>query len=314
MYSLTKLEGCLFKMNMDEIVSTLQASYQQPLNGRKQRRIVFWFDQGKEFMDYIEGIPLDDDVRVHILTVSNSFFLKYLLEDKDITSHFLIYCDLEIFWCYVSEKRYGFNDYPKSFMALYIYLTISALSHSSDVKFLTTVKKDAAEHHEPNSSFFIDRWMHHETDYLIYDKLAESIEREIKLANRVPKLSIPRAADSFPYFDKMIILNIANSLEKKLEDYTDYIKLINFRRVKHAHKKYHNIYEALFCTVKIFEFYKKHNLAIQQDQGLDMYHAYVEEYNKMDTYYSKFYAAFDKETNSGIMNKLKSMVENLAQG
>lgn len=413
-------------MNIDEIVNTLRTTFQQPLHDGEQRKIVFWFDKDQEFIDYIDDIIIED-VKVHKLTENNSFYTKYLLEEMDPASHYLIYStldmsmednwlldtllysktfyadkislimnelqidpslrsvikkyekffgnkerfrkfkaygitshsqetielaimsvlcnlkspdfedvlkvvlmdtlddsenkyldliekyfDINVFWNYVSE-RFGFEQDNKSLKTLFIHLTVTTLSHSVNEKHLSLVRNYIANRNKSNAMVFIDHWMHHKTDYFVFDQLTETVEKEIRLAEIVNQLPVEefKTADTFPYFDKAIIMYIANSLDARLEDYDEYIKLINLRRAKHFYERFQYIYEALYYTVKMFEFYKKHSLGIPQTHAMDMFRAYVEKYHKMDTYYRKFYVAFDNEPNSEILKKLKEMVENL---
>lgn len=413
-------------MNIDEIINTLKTTFQQPLDDGEQRKIVFWFDKDQEFIDYIDEIIIEN-VKLHKLTESNSFYTKYLLEEEDPASHYLIYTtqdmgtednwlldtllysksfyadkislimnelkidaslrsvvkkyekffgnkdrlrkfkafdittfseetielaimsvlcnlkspdfedvvkiilmdnlndsenkyldligkffDTQVFWKYVSE-RYGFEQSKPTLKGLFLHLTVSALSHAIEERHLSLIKNYIATRNKSNAFVFIDHWMHHKSDYHVYDELAEIAEKEIKLADIVNQLPVDefKTADTFPYFDKAIIIYIANSLEARLEDYEEYIKLINLRRAKHFYEQYQYIYEALYYTVKMFEFYKKYSLGIPKAQALDMFRAYVNEYHQMDTFYRKFYVAYDNETNSEILKKLKVMVENL---
>ncbi|WP_431809864.1 BREX-1 system phosphatase PglZ type A [Brevibacillus agri] len=413
-------------MNIDEIINTLKTTFHPPLDDGEQRKIVFWFDKDQEFVDYIDEIILEN-VKVHKLTEGNSFYTKYLLEEEDPASHYLIYTiqdmatednwlldtllysksfyadkislimnelkidaslrsvvkkyekffgnkdrlrkfkafdiitfseetielaimsvlcnlkspdfedvvkvilmdnlidnenkyldmiskffDTQVFWKYVSE-RYGFEQSNPTLKGLFLHLTVSALSHAIEERHLSLIKNYIATRNKSNAFVFIDHWMHHKTDYHVYDELAEMAEKEIKLADIVNQIPVEefKTADTFPYFDKAIIIYIANSLDARLEDYGEYIKLINLRRAKHFYDKYQSIYEALYYTVKMFEFYKKYSLGIPKAQALDMFRAYVNEYHQMDTYYRKFYVAYDNETNSEILKKLKVMVENL---
>jgi uncharacterized protein (TIGR02687 family) len=412
-------------LNLDQIISTLTATFNEPLNDGEHRKIVFWVDKDKEFVEEINQLSLDN-VKVHQLTESNNFYSKYLLEEEDPTSHYLVYTnndlsiednwlidtvyysksfyadkisllldnlgidpslraavkkyekffnkkqsqkfksygiqsyteeaievaimsvlcnlktpnleeilktilkeglseqdnkyfdlmekyfDISVFWKCVSNY-YGYDREEKSLKTLFMHLTVTTLSHSLEDAYLSNIKGFIAERNKSNALVFIDHWMHHKTDYVIYNELAERIEQEIKLVDIVQQLSIEafKDADTFPYFDKAIIIYIANGLEAAHEDYDEYIKLINLRRVKHFYEKYQFIYEALFYTVKMYEFYKKYSLGIPKVSAIDMWKSYVNEYHAMDTYYRKFYVAFDNEPNSEILKKLKAMVENL---
>lgn len=413
-------------MDIKEIVATLRESFHQPLKEGEKRKIIFWFDKDQEFTDIIDEIVIEN-VKIHKLTENNQFYTKYLLEEEDPTSHYLIYSNLDIgmeenwlidtvlysrtfyadkvslimnelkidpslrnvvkryekffgnkerfrkfkaygihsyteeiieiaiisvlcnlkspdfedalktilmdslndeenkyiglmqkffdvnvFWKHVSNK-YGYEREEKSLKTLFIHLTITALSHSVNETHLANVKEYIAERNKSNALVFIDHWMHHKTDYVTYNELAEIIEKEIKLNEIVHQMNIDdfKTADTFPYFDKAIIIYIANSLDARLEDYEEYIKLINLRRAKHFYETYKYIYEALYYTVKMHQFYKEHQGAIPQQGTLETFKAYVDDYYQMDTYYRKFYVAFDNESDSEILKKLKVMVENL---
>ncbi|NBD25623.1 BREX-1 system phosphatase PglZ type A [Paenibacillus glycinis] len=222
------------------------------------------------------------------------------------------YVGLEVFWNAVAE-RYGYEQLQKSLKTLFIHLTVTALSHAIDEVRLSQFKNYIANRNKSSALVFIDHWMHHKSDYHLYDQYAEITEKEIKLSDVVNQLAVEefKAADTFPYFDRAIIIYIANSLEDRLEDYDLYTKLINLRRVKHYYERYQSIYEALYNTVKMFEFHKKYSMGIPKTQAVDMYKAYVNDYHQMDMYYRKFYVAYDNEANSEILKKLKAMVENL---
>ena len=54
------------------------------------RKIIFWLDRDKKFINTIDEIELIG-VRKHKLNDNNYFFTKYLLEEEDTISNFLIY-------------------------------------------------------------------------------------------------------------------------------------------------------------------------------------------------------------------------------
>lgn len=222
------------------------------------------------------------------------------------------YVGLDVFWNIVAD-RYGYEPTLKSLKTLFIHLTVTTLSHAVNEERLSQIKNYIATRNKSNALVFIDHWMHHKTDYHVYDQYADIAEKEIKLSEIVNQLPVEefKAADTFSYFDKAIIIYIANSLEERLEDYDTYMKLINLRRAKHYYERYQSIYEALYYTVQMFEFHKKYSMGIPKAQAVDMYRAYVNDYHQMDMFYRKFYVAYDNDSNSEILKKLKMMVENL---
>lgn len=220
--------------------------------------------------------------------------------------------DIDIFWRYVANY-YGYVRETKTLKTLFIHLTVTAFTHSISDEYLTSVKDFIAVRNKANALVFIDHWMHHKTDGVVFDQYAEMVEQEIKLSSILQDIPVDefKQADTFPYIDKVIIIYIANNLMESLEDYEEYTKLIKLRRVKHYYEKYASIYEALYYTVKMQEFYKAHQQGIPQGSAIDLYKAYRDEYFVMDTYYRKFYVAYDEESNHELVKKLKELVEHL---
>lgn len=411
---------------MTQIESALQDIYKEPLSDGEQRKIVFWVDKDEEFSEEVGQLALDG-VKVLTLSENNQFYMKYLLEEEDPTSSYLIYTNLElssednwltdtvlysktffadrislilselqidpslravikkyekffnnkerfrkfqafgieayseetielaimsvlcnvktpdfeavlktvlmdtlddsenrhlsqlekffnidVFWTYVANY-YGYERETKTLKTLFIHLAVTAFSHSVNEKFLTDVKGFIAIRNKANSLVFIDHWMHHKTDYEVFDKYAEMVEQEIQLPNILQSVPIDefKQAETFAYIDRAVIIFIANSLMEKLEDYEEYTKLIKLRRAKHFYEKYTHIYDALYYTVKMQEFHKEYNQGVPSGQAIDIYEAYYKKYCVMDTYYRKFNVAYDEESNHELLMKLKGLVEHL---
>jgi hypothetical protein len=152
--------------------------------------------------------------------------------------------------------------------------------------------------------------MNHKSDYIVYDQYAEEIEKEIVFSRLLQSLEMDeiKGVDIFPSIDKAIILYIVDALENKLEDYSEYGKLLRLRKTKHFYEKYKYVYEGLYNCVKIFEF-RKNTPSIPIELPQTMLKSYSDKYYLMDLYYRKFYIAFDKNSSSQTLQKLRSMVE-----
>ncbi|MEC4203025.1 MULTISPECIES: BREX-1 system phosphatase PglZ type A [Bacillus] len=413
-------------MDINQIESALSDIFNEPLKDGEQRKIVFWVDKDDEFNEDIQHLTVDK-VKVHTLTERNQFQTKYLLEEEDPTSSYLIYTnmelgvednwladtvfysktfyadrislilselhidpslravikkyerffnnkerfkkfsalnienyseqiielsimsvlcnvrtpdfeevlkavlmdtldddenkylsllekffDIEVFWNYVSN-HYGYERENKSLKTLFIHLAVTAFSQLVGEENLNELSDFISNRNKTNAVVFIDHWMHHKTDYVVFDEYAKMTEQEIQLSNIINHLPVEsfKQADTFPYIDRAIIIYIANGLVTQLEDYEEYTKLIKLRRAKHYYDKFASVYEALYYTVKIHEFYKEHRQGIPQGRAIDLYQAYVNDYHLMDTYYRKFYVAYDEESNHDLLKKLKMLVENL---
>lgn len=413
-------------MNINQIEAALSDIFNEPLKDGEQRKIVFWVDKDNEFAEDIEQLTVDK-VKVHTLTDRNQFQTKYLLEEEDPESPYLIYTnmelgvednwladtvfysktfyadrvslilselhidpslravikkyerffnnkerfrkfsalnietyseqiielsiisvlcnvrtpdfeevlkavlmdtlddnenkylsllekffDIEVFWNYVSN-HYGYEREKKNLKTLFIHLAVTGFSQSFGEENLNELSDFISNRNKTNVVVFIDHWMHHKTDYVVFDEYAEMAEQEIQLSNIINNVPIEafKQADTFPYLDRAIIIYIANGLVTQLEDYEEYTKLIKLRRAKHYYDNFSSIYEALYYTVKIHEFYKEHRQGIPQGRAIDLYQSYVNDYHLMDTYYRKFYVAYDEESNHDLLKKLKVLVENL---
>ncbi|MDV2581668.1 BREX-1 system phosphatase PglZ type A [Alkalibacillus haloalkaliphilus] len=82
-------------MEVQQIIDNLSKMFGGTLSSYEKRRIVFWVDKDEEFLNIISEIEIPE-VKVHHLTANNSFQTKYLLEEEDTESHYLIYTNQEI--------------------------------------------------------------------------------------------------------------------------------------------------------------------------------------------------------------------------
>ncbi|MDR2571131.1 MAG: BREX-1 system phosphatase PglZ type A [Oscillospiraceae bacterium] len=72
-------------LDLKQITDKLKAEFTEDT-----RKIVFWYDDAAEFVDEIESFDIGV-AKLHILTLTNQFSTKYLLERQDIDSNYLIY-------------------------------------------------------------------------------------------------------------------------------------------------------------------------------------------------------------------------------
>src|SRR5699024_4473093 len=77
-------------MDIDTIKQDLIRRFAAPLPEFYQRRIIFWYDEEREFEDQIGELALDG-ATVLALTGSNTFAVKKQLCEDDLTSNYLVY-------------------------------------------------------------------------------------------------------------------------------------------------------------------------------------------------------------------------------
>jgi hypothetical protein len=77
-------------MDLDTIIQDLNRRFAAPLPEFYRRRIIFWYDEDKEFEDKIDEIELSD-AKVVKLTGSNTFEVKKLLSHDDMAGNYIVY-------------------------------------------------------------------------------------------------------------------------------------------------------------------------------------------------------------------------------
>src|SRR5699024_7914163 len=118
-------------MDLNQIESTLQKMFDEPLENYERRRIIFWEDQKKEFIDDWDSIELSN-VKYQELKNDNQFYTKHLLESEDLDSSYLIYSNLDL----QSEDNWLLDTvlYSQSFKASRIDLIMNELQIDSSLR------------------------------------------------------------------------------------------------------------------------------------------------------------------------------------
>lgn len=75
----------------EKVIQELNRRFAEPFPEFYNRRIIFWYDEDKEFEDKIPGIELSD-AKLVSLTGSNNFEIKKLLTVDDKSGNYCIYC------------------------------------------------------------------------------------------------------------------------------------------------------------------------------------------------------------------------------
>ncbi|MCX7883564.1 MAG: BREX-1 system phosphatase PglZ type A [Caloramator sp.] len=80
---------------IEVILKTLKEEFSLPLKEEENRRIIIWNDFDREFEDIVDKIDIEG-VKIHKLTGDNDFYTKYLIEEEDAFSNYLIYNPINI--------------------------------------------------------------------------------------------------------------------------------------------------------------------------------------------------------------------------
>lgn len=80
-------------MDVDKIEQDLNRRFTAPLPEFYNRRIIFWYDEEREFEDKLDELQLEN-AKIVVLNGCNNFAVKKLLAADDTTSNFLVYSPL----------------------------------------------------------------------------------------------------------------------------------------------------------------------------------------------------------------------------
>ena len=80
-------------MDLQTITQDLNRRFSEPLQEFYKRRIIFWYDEDREFEDKIDELVLDN-TSILILSGSNNFEAKKRIVADEVNKNFLIYCPL----------------------------------------------------------------------------------------------------------------------------------------------------------------------------------------------------------------------------
>ena len=111
-------------MDTDKVIQDLNRRFAAPLPEFYQRRIIFWYDEDKEFEDKLDEVVLEN-AKVIALTGNNAFSVKKLLSVDDLTTNYLVYSpcvynrpddnwllDVELYSEeFRTEREYPWNDW-----------------------------------------------------------------------------------------------------------------------------------------------------------------------------------------------------------
>lgn len=79
---------------LNNIVKALGEEFSKPPEYFEKRKIIVWYDYDKDFLDIIDEVEIDN-VKIYKLTDNNYFYTKYLLEEEDTESNYLIYTNFK---------------------------------------------------------------------------------------------------------------------------------------------------------------------------------------------------------------------------
>lgn len=121
---------------MDQVIKSLEKAFNEPLQDGEQRKIIFWTDYDKEYINDYENVKIENVKLVH-LHENNQFYIKHLLEEEDVTSSYLVYTNLNL----ESDENWLYDTvlYSKTFFADRVSLIMNELQIDQSLR--STIQK-----------------------------------------------------------------------------------------------------------------------------------------------------------------------------
>ena len=127
-------------MDTEKIIQDLNRRFAEPLPEFYKRRIIFWYDEDQEFADKLDDIQISN-AKMVVLTGTNNFEVKKLLNVDDTTSNYLVYSPFS----YDNQEDNWFLDielYSEEFRSDLISMWMDELDNDSNPVFQDFVTYD----------------------------------------------------------------------------------------------------------------------------------------------------------------------------
>ena len=243
-------------------------------------------------------------------TVVKTVLMDELSEENASMEAIDKFGDPEAFWR-LAHKFYGFNFAEKSLEKLMVMLLVTHLGYTLDERMPKTWE-DYLSSKKSDVIVFMNHFMYHSTDSKVFDNLSGVVEKKLNLREYIIKWDIEKfiKCDTFKAFDELIIERLKENLLEGIGEFEKYRKIINARRTSHWYKELAAEYSCLYYAMEMFRIEKDVDKTIKGHGTHGLLESYVKEYYLIDTFYRKFYEAFDRlETQEGF-GALIERVEN----
>lgn len=252
-------------MDMKQVISALTELFNEPLKDEEERKIVFWTDYDKEFIEEFKKVQIANVKVVH-LNDNNQFYIKYLLEEEDTTSSYLIYTNLNL----DSRDNWLFDTvlYSKKFYADKLSLIMNDLQIDSSLRPIIEKYKKFFNSKERTKKF---------KDLSIQYYTEENIE--LAMMNVICKTP---SVDFEPVLRKVLMDTLEDSENRYLIDLESFFNIATFWDYVeryYDYKRKQKSLNTLFIHLAVTAFSQT-----IKEKYLTDYSKYIAEYNKTNAF------------------------------
>lgn len=232
--------------------------------------------------------------------------------ENEVYKNICRFAGADVFWKHV-RREYGYLFEDPSLRKLAIMLLVSALRHSSDAQFPESWDNYVSER-RANCYIWVNNFMRHFSE--AYDRLSGMVEDELDVKTHTQSLwSIDDFAESdiFRFFDQAIIVRIRDGLLAEVTEYDHWESIVTGRTLTYWYKEYRDLYSALLNAIGVLRFRSEHQSELCGSSNA-LFELYFKEYFRMDQYYRRFYAAYDRRADVDVLKPLRERVESVYTG
>lgn len=214
------------------------------------------------------------------------------------------------FWALI-EKYYGYHLEEKSLEALLTFFMMTyTVEQSVDINY-PKIWLHYVSPRPTNAIVLMSQWMNHREDQHTFYHLSDFIAERARIETYIQEWTIDEltAFDTFRIFDERIIQFIIDQLTNEVEQFDLYESLILNRRTTYWYDTYQLEYDSLLQVVR-FEKLANDLSFIPEQSAINLFMNYKDQLYLFDSYYRKFYLAFDQLDSKEKIRPLRERLEN----
>jgi uncharacterized protein (TIGR02687 family) len=276
--------------------------YSKYLNAKSRREDVV------KRMDNIDSAPklqlaimasLGETQKTDIVSIIKSVLSHGLdMNSNIIYQEFNKYDATDLFWGMVGSYT-GYTDVDRSFNRLAAHILSTAGTRTLQPEVYDGLDAYISEPHQAYCYDLVSDWIHSE-DADRYVEIAQTVEDEMHMVNRLSKQSAEDLADTevFPCIDEIILTKLMTDIGNHIINSDQILSVAEKRRTAAWFSEYKDYYAGIVALARIQDFYKEHATGFHNVEPKKIWDEYTSEYYKMDTYYRQFHMNYENSKKS----------------
>lgn len=243
---------------------------------------------------------IGESQRAEPLSIIKSVLKAGLNSDENyLYQDFVKYDAANSFWSMVSQiTGYSDVDYNLGMLASHIILTAVSRTLPESIFEGLSGFMSMNSQLQANCGDLVSEWIY--DDVKSYVEVAETVEIEMHLENRLSKLATEAIAETeiLPCINRMILSKVMTDISNEIVMPETIYNIVEKRRTRIWFEDYKDYYWGLAALAEMEKFYKEHAEGFHTVGAKNIWDSYTREYYKMDTYYRHFHMNYENSKKS----------------